>query len=40
VVDVSDKREKTDQLADRLNKEKVALDRFREAVEDLVDKVI
>ena len=38
VVDVAENREKVDLLADRLNKEKVLLEHFREAVEDFVDK--
>ena len=38
VVDVAENREKVEQLAERFNKEKVALERFREAVEDFVDK--
>ena len=37
VVDVAENREKVEQLADRLNKEKVQLERFREAIEDIVD---
>ena len=37
-VDVAENREKVDLLADRLNKEKVLLEDFREAVEDFVDK--
>ena len=37
VVDVAENREKVEQLAERFNKEKVLLERFREAVEDFVD---
>ena len=38
VVDLAENREKVEQLAERCNLEKVALERFREAVEDFVDK--
>ena len=38
MVDIAENREKVEQLAERLNTKNVVLDRFREAVEDFVDK--
>ena len=38
VVDVAENREKVEQLAERCNRKKVSLDRFRRMVEDFVDK--
>ncbi len=38
VVDVAENLKKVEQLVDRCNTKKVTLERFREAVEDFVDK--
>ena len=38
VVDVAENREEAEQLAEQLITENVALDRFKEVVEDFVDK--